>query len=117
MESDSAALSEFIEELSEAHHAEREFASLHDQLANLDEPPQPQETESGADILASLNGASAQVAMLFGELESVDRQRQDALSDLFAWAEQNPTCPICGGVVDPDSLVACHEDSPSGEAS
>ena len=116
-ESNFTALSELIEELSEARVAEREFASLHGQLANLDEPPEPQGTDSGAGILASLDGASAQVAMLVSELESVDRQRQDALSELFAWAEENPTCPICGGAVDPDSLVACHDDSSAGAAS
>lgn len=116
-EEDSDQLLELIDELNAASDAVAKFEVLEKQLGSLDEPPTPQTLEAGASLLTSFDGARAQVELLAAELEAIDRQRQDALSELFAWAEENPTCPICGGAVDPDSLFACHEDSSEGAAS
>ena len=52
--------------------------------------------------------------MLTTELEAIDLHRKDALTELFAWAKENP---ICGGAVDPDSLFARNENSSEGAAS
>lgn len=116
-EEDSDELLELIGELTAASDAVAKFEVLEKQLSDLDEPPAPQTLEAGASLLTAFDSARAQVEMLSAELEAVDLQRKDALAELFAWAEENPTCPICGGAVDPDSLFACHEDSSEGATS
>lgn len=116
-EEDTQTLAGMIDGLAGAQQAERNLSSLHSQLASLHEPPEPQEILAGTDLVASLDGASCQVASLIAELEAIDQRRQDALSELFSWAEQNPTCPICGAAVDPDRLFACHDGSAKGAAS
>lgn len=116
-EEDSRELAELIDELTEASDAAQKFEVLRKQLADLDEPPAPRALESGVSLLESFDNARTLVETLTAELEAVERQRKDALARLFAWAEENPSCPVCGGPVDPDSLVACHEDSSKGTAS
>lgn len=116
-EEDSGELLELIGELTAASEAVAKFEVLEEQLSALDEPPAPQTLKAGTSLLTLYDSARAQVEMLTAELEAIDLHRKDALAELFAWAKENPTCPICGGAVDPDSLFACNENSSEGAAS
>jgi formamidopyrimidine-DNA glycosylase len=39
------------------------------------------------------------------DIVEADQATQAVQQEIVAWARQHPTCPVCGGVVDPEQVL------------
>jgi hypothetical protein len=79
--------------------------SVADRLSPLKEPDHPVVIDRIKDRINGLRSAAKAVAKNAQAAEEAARAVAQSKLDLRAFVERNPTCEVCGGAIDPETLL------------
>lgn len=92
--------------------AEREAARLmatRDALERLADAPVLADVTAFEPFISGFNEHLRRAQRVAVDVVELGKQIDGVEASLRAWAEANPTCPVCGGVIDPDRVLASEE--------
>lgn len=78
-------------------------------LGELIVPPAESETGPLQTLIDQLSTATRDLATLARAEAAAANAAEQAAADLRSWADTNPTCPTCGGPIDPNTLLLSAE--------
>jgi hypothetical protein len=90
-------------------HARHEVEAAHagvEALQNLPAVPAPLDVVPLANLTRSMATATADVDKQKRLRDDTEKQLTSLTACIRAWADANPTCPICGTLIDESSLLA-----------
>ena len=104
---------EAVEDLLARLEAEgRRVAAARRHAALIGEPteaPAQSDTAPLQALIDQLSAATRNLAEFAGAEAAATNAAEAAAVDLRGWAKTNPTCPTCGGPIDPDTLLLSAE--------
>ncbi len=74
-------------------------------LQRLTEPPGPADTSPLANMIEKLRSQTKLQTKLAAKLDSLAAEGQVVQQAARRWAADNPHCPVCGSLVEPDGLL------------
>ncbi len=102
---DPQPLADAIDMLERAQRACDLAVSTAESLNSLREPPVPGDPAPLSNAIRRLGDATLKSIESGTRLERAVNELARVKARIVAWAQENPTCPVCGGVVEPDRLI------------
>jgi hypothetical protein len=102
---DDKELTETVVELERAQEILTRIDNAHERLIALDPPYIPFNTLGLAEIVKGCETAANAKQQLSADLQSLDDELSIAVDRILSWAEQNPTCPTCGAMIDAQKWI------------
>ena len=102
---DEAVLDSMMVQLKELMTIGARETVCHRILAELENPPELPSLVSLTNLIEELAAAESAGSQLHAELQRLEDERLEVIEALFAWADENPSCPVCGGAVSGEHLL------------
>ena len=105
-QADVQKLSELTAKVQSAIAACEHAQSLHDNLQTLKELPQLQDLTKLQDFIERWTQVHQRASNFAVDVVHLNGALDDLKKEAQSLAEQNPSCPVCGGVIDSSALLS-----------
>lgn len=98
-------LERITQSLQLAHRLLDHLGAFHQAFQPLTKPPVAQSTEATEILINALRQAERTVADCNQAVQAAAHEHDAAAEAIRIWARENPTCPVCHSVVDPEVML------------
>lgn len=102
---DDRVLDRSCREMERAYKAVAAAAGRCEKVRPMQPPPQIMETAGLEQLIGAWTENRSRATLLAVDVVDADTAMKQSEADIRAWAERNPTCPVCGGAVDPSKVL------------
>ena len=106
---DTAALESLGKQLRAALRETKSLTTARDALITLTDVPTLSDVTSLEAFIAQFNEQLVLRRTIALSVGAIDNEFAEIETRLRAWADAHPTCPVCGGVIDPDRVLSSEE--------
>ena len=106
---DTAALEALGKQLRAAQREAKRVAAARDALEKLTDVPPLSDVTALEAFMAKLEEQTTLRRTIALNVVTIGQELEEIVNRLRAWAEAHPTCPVCGGVIDPDRVLSSEE--------